>query len=568
MVKIELSLHATKLKNVAGAFRGTSDPFAVVTQIATKPGDSPSVVGRTETVQNTTSPEWNRVFLLDYAMGTPTKIAVTLFDEVRKGDNRGMGAAVFEIGELLGARGNTKARQVKGGGTLYATARQSQGSGILGVQLRAANLKNTEGLLRKSDPFFELLRKVDCAGGQTWDNVFRSDVVEDNLSPTWKEGRIELSVLCGGNLDLPLRVKVFDYEGSGRHVLMGELETSVNGLVKAASSGSTMTLQKSGKDTGSITIAKAEVIGIATPGSTPVNERMGNLSLSTTSPPTFLDYLAGGCQLNVTIAIDFTGSNGDPRKPGTLHYLHPDGSHNDYEKAMIAIVGILEKYDSDKKFPVLGYGAKYDGEVKHCFQCGSSEEVMGAAGVLQAYREVFRSGLIMSRPTVITDVIQTAAGRADRSLQSALARGEQTYTILLIMTDGVVADVAATVACLEAVEDKPLSVVIVGVGSEDFTGMRQLDGDLKARDGKRDIVQFVEFNKHNSSPVDLSSHTLEEIPRQVVDFFQRRKIQPGSVVQTEEKDIFVDDEEEIDLSLDVQEDEIVISGGGSDFSRW
>jgi hypothetical protein len=37
-MKLEVSVHAQKLKNVAGAFKGTSDPFAVVTQIASAPG--------------------------------------------------------------------------------------------------------------------------------------------------------------------------------------------------------------------------------------------------------------------------------------------------------------------------------------------------------------------------------------------------------------------------------------------------------------------------------------------------------------------------------------------------
>jgi hypothetical protein len=49
---------------------------------------------------------------------------------------------------------------------------------------------------------------------------------------------------------------------------------------------------------------------------------------------------------------------GDPRKPGTLHHFNSDGSKNDYEKAVSAIGSILAKYDSDKKFPVWGFGAK------------------------------------------------------------------------------------------------------------------------------------------------------------------------------------------------------------------
>jgi hypothetical protein len=32
------------------------------------------------------------------------------------------------------------------------------------------------------------------------------------------------------------------------------------------------------------------------------------------------DYLKGGWQLSLSIAIDFTGSNGDPSEPSSLHY--------------------------------------------------------------------------------------------------------------------------------------------------------------------------------------------------------------------------------------------------------
>jgi Copine len=53
-------------------------------------------------------------------------------------------------------------------------------------------------------------------------------------------------------------------------------------------------------------------------------------------------------ELELCIAIDFTGSNGDPRRPGTLHYIHPDGSLNDYEKAITAVGSIIAKYDNDQ----------------------------------------------------------------------------------------------------------------------------------------------------------------------------------------------------------------------------
>jgi hypothetical protein len=132
----------------------------------------------------------------------------------------------------------------------------------------------------------------------------------------------------------------------------------------------------------------------------------------------FVDYLSGGCQISLAVAIDFTASNGDPREPGTPHYFHPPESKewNDYEKAIFAVGSILAKYDSDQRFPVWGFGAKYNNVVRHCFQCGTEVEVEGVQGIMDAYRGVFRTPLTMSFPTKLTEVIQTA---------SAYARHEQ-----------------------------------------------------------------------------------------------------------------------------------------------
>jgi hypothetical protein len=228
-------------------------------------------------------------------------------------------------------------------------------------------------------------------------------------------------------------------------------------------------------------------------------------------------------------------------------------------------VNILAKYDTDKKFPVFGFGAKYGGVVRHCFQCGPTEEANGAQGVLDAYRAVFQSGLVMSGPTVFTEVIEVAAARAISSQEVASKKGAQAYTILLILTDGSVSDVQATAAVLNQVSDAPLSVVIVGVGNADFSGMRFLDDCPKS--GKRDMAQFVEFNKHSQHSVDLTAETLHEIPDQLVSFFTSRGIQPLPAIHRGDDEIVVEpEEEEIDLSLSFGDDEeIVVTGGGSDF---
>ena len=70
---------------------------------------------------------------------------------------------------------------------------------------------------------------------------------------------------------------------------------------------------------------------------------------------TFLDYVQGGTELACTISIDFTASNGSPNNPDSLHFYSPyGGTVNQYEMAIRAVGDIIEDYDSDKLFPVLG----------------------------------------------------------------------------------------------------------------------------------------------------------------------------------------------------------------------
>jgi len=48
VTQVEISLFASKLKNVAGLGKGVSDPYAVVTVLAGNSMEKPSVLGRTE----------------------------------------------------------------------------------------------------------------------------------------------------------------------------------------------------------------------------------------------------------------------------------------------------------------------------------------------------------------------------------------------------------------------------------------------------------------------------------------------------------------------------------------
>lgn len=75
----------------------------------------------------------------------------------------------------------------------------------------------------------------------------------------------------------------------------------------------------------------------------------------------------------------------------------------------------------------------------------------------------------------------------------------------------------------------PISVVIVGVGNEDFANMVRLDGDeVAVAAGARDLVQFVKFNEvvKRSEPAkikeNLAAILLEEVPSALVAAFSKK----------------------------------------------
>ncbi len=109
-----------------------------------------------------------------------------------------------------------------------------------------------------------------------------------------------------------------------------------------------------------------------------------------------------------------------------------------------------------------------------------------------------------------------------------MVNGGQEYSILLILTQGTIDDVQKTKEVLKKVSTAPLSIIIVGIGSNDFAAMQFLD-DFHQVEGERDICNFVEFEKYrrNENISALRSATLDEIPAQLSSYFYERGIMPS-----------------------------------------
>lgn len=240
-------------------------------------------------------------------------------------------------------------------------------------------------------------------------------------------------------------------------------------------------------------------------------------------------------QINLEIAIDYTKSNKPPNDPSSNHYLN-DRFLNDYEKAIKSCGEILAPYDSDQLFPVYGFGGiplilngRPNNKVSHCFNINFKEnaEIHGIENVLNIYRESLNR-VELSGNTKFSFFLKKVIANINNDLK--YNRKENHYYILLILTDGVVNDLNETIDLIVEASYLPLSIVIVGIGKEDFKFMKQLDGDefpltnSKGEKRKRDIVQFIRFNdfKNNnaiSRGTDFAEEVLKEIPTQIEEYY-------------------------------------------------
>eukprot|EP00483_Globobulimina_turgida_P012335 UN12358 len=166
--------------------------------------------------------------------------------------------------------------------------------------------------------------------------------------------------------------------------------------------------------------------------------------------------------------------------------------------AIKSIGRVLEPYDSDGMIECYGFGANInpfgDKKISHCFNLTLTQEkeVKGIDGVLQTYKKSLQK-IQLYGPTYFNEIISTAAKAASEMVNNDK---EQSYVIMLIIADGVVNDMQKTIDKIVAASELPLSIVIVGIGDADFTGMVILDADdepLKSSNGVVMAMKYVPF---------------------------------------------------------------------------
>uniref|UniRef100_A0AAQ5YTL7 C2 domain-containing protein n=1 Tax=Amphiprion ocellaris TaxID=80972 RepID=A0AAQ5YTL7_AMPOC len=473
--------------------------------------------GRTEVIDNTLNPDFVRKFVLDFFFEEKQNLRFDVYNVDTRSSNLSkhdfLGQMFCTLGEIIGSTGSRLERTLSGipgkkCGTIIFTAEELSNCRDIATMQFCANKLDKKDFFGKSDPFLVFYRSNEDG---TFTICHKTEVIKNNLNPVWQSFTIPVRALCNGDYDRTVKVDVYDWDRDGSHDFIGEFTTSYRELSRGQSQFNVYEVKYK-------------------------HSKNNNKKIKETKKLNSLDQqIIKMTQLNFTVAIDFTASNGNPSQPTSLHYMSPY-QMNAYAMALKAVGEIVQDYDSDKLFPAYGFGAKLppDGKISHAFPLNSNTEdpnCVGIEGVLEAYFQSLRTVQLYG-PTNFAPVINQVARCA-----AEVTDGSQ-YFVLLMITDGVISDMAQTKEAVVNASSLPMSIIIVGVGPAEFDAMEELDGDevrvsSRGRFAERDIVQFVPFRDYIDrsgnqvlSMARLAKDVLAEIPDQLLSFMKTRGIEP------------------------------------------
>lgn len=528
VMHINLEMKAVGLRNKD--IIGKSDPICYVNvpHPSTPAGAASNqvrkwiIAGRTEVAENTLAPTWAKRVQMPFHFEQHQVIRFLVIDVDNKktlqGD--GLGHCITSLAEIVRNGVLTlKLYSSRGAsakcGDLIVRAHDDSPAGKVRLKLALSGAGlDKKDMFGKSDPYYELRQII--AGNRGTSTLYKSEVIKNNLNPTWEPHSLLLSP-GGMSWDrVQLQIIVNDWDKYTPHDLIGEAKFSLAELTskplfdlinpkKALKGGSY-------KNSGRLKVHRADAVEL----------------------PNFISYLQGGLRLNFVVAVDFTASNKPVNDPASLHYIKDPMKPSPYAQALKAVGNVLMGYIPDGYVSALGFGAILPGQgntpsFDFSLNGETDPRVPGVSGLLAVYEQSVKK-VTLAGPTNFAPLITNAAHMA--SLYPVTPT-YQHFSVLLILTDGAVSDLVETIdAIIDCSKRAPLAIVIVGIGDADFSSMRRLDGDTaklrsdSGREAKHDIVQFTKFDTKKSVDV-IASEVLQEVPQRVVEYMIDAGIQPN-----------------------------------------
>ena len=143
--------------------------------------------------------------------------------------------------------------------------------------------------------------------------VYSSQHHNETKEPLWIIKGLKVQSLWNSNYNRPIEFEVWSHKEDGDHKLYGGFQTYLNEILSKDKKQFSMSNKKRGH-AGSLEFTQFIVF----------------------DRPSMIDYLKSGWAISLSVAIDFTASNGELSDPTSLHYIDNDNPSkmSPYEEAI------------------------------------------------------------------------------------------------------------------------------------------------------------------------------------------------------------------------------------------
>eukprot|EP01084_Bolivina_argentea_P138899 244430_1 len=526
-----------------------SDPFIVVYEMDMST-ESFKEIGRTEVIKNNSNADFSKEFIIPYIFNEYQIFRFDVYD--CNSDNLSdlsqhdyLGSSTFILAEIIHEIGSVQTKKLVSKHNEFYQNKKTKKYSTITIYIDTNHNEDMKDEMIEKFVQFDIEINSNLSAKNTLCSIYRIDetktikvysteIVSNTYKPKYKTIYIDTFTLCRSNYQKELLFTIDEhYENKNDNRIYTE-SISMSEIIQ----NKDKTLNKN-----KITLKNIKTL-------------MYNLT----------DYLYDSFDISIIFGIDFTASNGDPEQPYSLHYIYDQNKLSHYQIAIRAVGNILQSYDTDNMYPVYGFGAKLINDkndiktdiynldkiiktapTNFVFPINeNNEECQGIFNIENAYQNILQNKkkLILSAPTNFSPMLQ----KVINNIENTSKKNKNLYFIFLIITDGQISDMKETKKLIQYAANKPLplSIIIIGVGNDNFDNMSELDGD-DGELGNRDIVQFVEMNsfinKHNGE-IDknkLSLEVLYEIPNQLLSYMSIINHTPNLEIhkQTDNKNVII-----------------------------
>lgn len=415
-------------------------------------------IDKTEFSDDCLNPEWDKKFMIAFKFSEIKKLRFDVYQSLEK-----VGESKISLTELITAKDGFTMKSIKSDnssvGKLLITCEEllTTKEAVL-MQFSGKNLDQKD-IFGLSDPYL-VISNIDGNGNMI--EVYKSEVIKQNVSPVWQPIKIRTKTLCQTDKNMKLQLDCYDWDsdikGGNKVDFIGNFDTTLEQLLIGPSDENKYELINQNKLSQHLeTYKNSGIISLD--------------KISVVIEKSFLDYLRNGVQFHMKIAIDFTSFDNFKNSINAEIKDSFDKS-NAYFLFIENFGKIIEQFNYEKIWMASGLNTIFEDSKSTDNELKADEFYKGFEEIIDDIELKSESTKSLKKDSNKTIIIEPTIDRTIESIEtiikSDLINKQNRYFILLLLTSQLNKESIKNIdTIIDNNYSKPISIFIININGND-----------------------------------------------------------------------------------------------------